>query len=449
MFRKQLCIWVLFSFCILSACGCSKQDSNSEVMEELVGENEEYDGIGIPTSYSGNLEIGEKELRINCQTISVPENMSMFCKEYKNKSIDNNFKKRILNYLFPDSDIYVYMEGYTEPEKKEMYTYYFSLKELAIENGDTLIADYYDLYCEEYGAGTECIRRDKVESDYDENKYISRKDGIDYVVEFVFDNEEYKGMKMYYLHDELAINSKPYKDYKIVKMEGNYGDNENAGLMDSNNICSLSKEEAEKIATDFLAEAGISDASVLENQGLAWQYEKDGDYGIIEMEYLIDGYSITYSKSIAGVRASVWYDDCIDNQKTGEAKSKNMNKLCTVFVDDTGIIGFNIYDSFVETESALKKTNLISWNELIGKMEQNGADYFAGEYSSYKSLEVNYVRLTYDIVQNDVGIYMKPVWEFMRFDEKDLESEYYMYPEIVICVDAESGDYIKNDEIVN
>ena len=84
MFRKQLCIWVLFSFCILSACGCSKQDSNSEVMEELVGENEEYDGIGIPTSYSGNLEIGEKELRINCQTISVPENMSMFCKEYKN-----------------------------------------------------------------------------------------------------------------------------------------------------------------------------------------------------------------------------------------------------------------------------------------------------------------------------------------------------------------------------
>lgn len=423
---------------------CCKNASGSEVYDKLTRDEITYGDKDYPDNCKTRIEIGNTELVIDAEVIEAPDDLTMYEVSYEQKNIDDEYKKKVIDNLFGDISVYIYEGGYTKEERAAMLEYFETLEKEAVANGDTAMAGIYEISRSDYQDEENCTEREPVDSDYSGDVYVADVDGVFYLLEFLYEDGVYSGMELSYLHDELAINAKPYKDYHKVSIEGRYGDAANSGLTDGQNECSITAEYAESVAADFLADLGIGDMAVTENQGLVCGYEGYDNQGNPDMEYALNGYSITLSRSLQGVTEKVWLNDAMDTVSYGE----DSNHICTVWVDDTGIIGFHIDNGVERTDDEMSRVDLLAWEDLLTAMENGGVDYLATEFPNYKSVAINYITLTYAIVRTDGSYAMKPVWEFMYFDDTGMENEIYIYPETVIGVDAQTGEFVYTDDIL-
>ena len=208
--------------------------------------------------------------------------------------------------------------------------------------------------------------------------------------------------------------------------------------MDSNQ-CTFTEDEARQIADDFMAKVGCSDVTLKKTSGLCWvYYDNDGNTTATD----VDGYTFTYARAINNQPTATVNAWNVDNIQQDNASVNIPAEECTVTVDSNGICGAN-WTEYLEAVSDPQATEILSYKDLLEKLNETVPEYYSKYPSNYKKIEFNGMELAYYLKQGDKDGEFEyvPAWilseyeEYQDYSEKD-------NPTQLVVIDARDGSVI-------
>jgi hypothetical protein len=241
------------------------------------------------------------------------------------------------------------------------------------------------------------------------------------------------------MNDSL-MDYKPYDGaIDVYYSNGQYSDDYDEE--DSTNECSLSKDDAQQKAEDFLSSAGITNYVMTSIDDLVWEYQ-DSSYDT--MATVVDGYIVNFSRAVDGVATydgNLWN---VNNLSQDDAYTNIPAETYSVYIDDNGIISFNGTDQLAPTGDEETNVDLLTWEELLEKANETIPAYYEKYSTRYKKIEYNDVRLTYYITNdpdNEGQFEYIPVWALSQYDDYEGSAE-SAYPEELVVLDARDGSVL-------
>jgi hypothetical protein len=437
----------LMTTMIFTGCGKKIVDYNIDSAENIQSGYDSYDTddnaglkvkLGVPDSYKYSFDLddtGLSELNINVNDIEVPSTDRMSIVYVNKNSYTNEQKKNLCEKIYDESQgIYLYdIDNQPVYVLEDIIESYENCKKTAT---DTDVINWCDDTIRDYKSQL-ATAPDEYESagDYSSDHfvgtigdkqfmlYISSDDGANYFsLQFLEDVMEYKPY-------EGAINGLCYSAEYSQSLED-----------DTVNLCSLSSDNAEGKAEEFLENVGISNYVLTGIDDLAWEYTNFYE------EYvgtIIDGYVVKFSRGIGNESIYDANVGNVDNMQFNDGWFELPSETYTIYVDDNGILGAFCYDLMSPTGETEENVELLTWEQLIEKSKETIPEYYKKYPSQYKDIEFNDVRLTYyiDTDSSKDGQFMYiPVWVFSQYsDENSLQQ--------VVILDARNGSALDLPDI--
>lgn len=438
----------------LSGCGKKKVDYDVEDGQETVDDG---DGaglksrLGIPDSYEGNLEVGSSGLdsiKIDDDDIITPSTDSMSVVSFKKNTIDSEYKQQVCEAVFDKSQgIYEYdWEHMTKDDIQVQIDMYNQIIDEGQASGDEETVEYAQEYIDYLNEElANAVDERTGAGEYTATDYIGMIGTNQFMLSFS-DSDDALGasFELSYYPYETMINYRPYEGAVYVyAYDSIYGDD---GYDDSiPNSCTLSKEDAEEQAKQFLEACGIDDVVETGSSDLLWEYY-DSTYEVVATEY--DGYIVTFERSINGTAPYSADLSMVDTLEDENVWSNT--ETFTIYIDDNGVISASCYPLLASTGEEQKNVDLLSWDEILESLNNNLSSYYTENKTSYSDITFNDVRLTYCKLQDetDEELYKYiPVWVFAEAEKYDGEYD-YDYPVQAVVVNAMTGDIIDLKDIL-
>lgn len=437
----------------LSGCGKEKIDYGFEDGEHSGGSTEGnlVARLGIPESYEGNISVGDSGLssiKIKDTDIQVPASDGMSVVHFEKNQMDAGYRQKVAEAIFNRADgIYSFDWGVSYKSDIELQIQiYQALLEEATNAGDTGNAGWYEQYLNQLqNQYDDAVENREGPGDWSAEDYTGSIGGTQFRLSFY--PSENGLLSYFYLGIHPYESQILYRPYAGATQAYYYiTSNEEAEA----NKCSWSKEEAEKMAQEFLTNCGITDVVVTRTCDLTWDYT-DASYNTIANE--LDGYMVEFSRAINGTAPYSAYFYMLDNLMTGDTfffDSTFANETYSIYIDDNGIFGVECFDMLKPTGKVEQNVDILSWEKILEVANTAIPAYYTEHPTSYQSVTFNDVRLTYYSVNDDEEDTYKyiPVWVFAQVEEYD-DGLDYDYPIQLVIIDAVTGELIDLQEKLN
>ena len=436
--------------CILYTClvlfvatGCGKKnvdyisDENTDNVEIVATKTlkEQYE---IPDSWTETGVGINNNVSIEAQ-ITVPDATAMCVLDMSRKQYDAKAKKELIEYL-NEGKVYKYdFQYYT----KDMILPYLEAAQESIDyatetgmfNEYAYLEDMYYDELEKYSTAYENAPEELIlADDYENNEFLIEYNGYEYDV-YIHENEI--GMDL--LHT--------YKDVYGGKQESYYGiqvDYETTVTDDSDNMCTISKENAKKMAVDFLETIEIYDFGVIDI--LPAYFNGEGDAGYDAWH---NGYTVVFGREIDGViidgsKQGITNDTNMQNDIAWLQFSENTNVMefdwekdpgirkitvterIYVVINDEGVISFKYENPLVMENIQTDNVQLLSFDNIKNYflIELENKEY----YEKLRYIYCDLMYFPYKNVENTDDVAIIPVWV--------LNNVMYKNPIIVNAIDG-------------
>ena len=408
---KIILLMLMFTAGMLILSACSGGEADEEVQEQkkesnvslsqFASENGETWGDSWSTDTASGASM---DIKVNA-LIEVPELKQMSTVEVQKLDFNEENKKKIAEAIF-DGELYYYDEEHLPVtqirELLDTWQKNKRFKEVA-EEAEERVKKYEKLLKE---APDDFV---KVEGDYKSDRYMGKRDGVQYYLEFddTHDSEEHISMSPYNPYPGHSGNQDVRPD-ELKDEENVLFSSADIGL-ESENKCKVTKAEAEKTARELLQKAGFTDLILTKEQTLEWTWggiNADED----ERNYRIDGWCFTFSPSAEDAPLSDYvefYDyfgNAVWNASETEATvDPRFSPDCsyTVHITDKGVIGVGISNPIMILSSTpgvkllpLDNIKTIIMNEIGGFLG------FIQEEKKISNISYNRLTLGYYRVSN-------------------------------------------------
>lgn len=415
----------------LTGCGSSSDEIINDIMElsDEDGNSNSSIGtlaskLGVSNNYQTSLDTGDSDLTslsIDLENISVPAVDSMKVVYCQKVVQDSAYKKRMCESIFDTGKaIYVYDEdNQTVDYYEKEITLYREMADEAYLAG----ADDWAQELEEYAAEAEknidtAPEEREAAGDYSASAFLGYIDGNQYVLKFYDVMEDgigrFSNMGLYYypLYDAAV-----WSEYRSIDGSYytycNYSDYYSGECGD--NQCLLSEDEAIGFCQSFFAGLGIEDISEDNICDLIWEYD-DGALETLETE--TDGYYVHFTRYIDG--ALVYNGDMTD--WTDDFYYMYCSEGYSIEIDSNNIFSINCLNMLSATDE--EDAELLSWEDLIGMLDENLSVYLTENPIQYSDLTFNTAELTYIRIKDEAanGEYTYiPAWYFTYTENETVQ----------------------------
>ncbi len=421
----------------ITGCGTGKTDVDYSLGEQQEENTAEGDGNGnflnIDTSESWKAEFNvnsqqEVESVKIAAGITVPNTDSLSVVNMEEPEFDADFKKSLAESIFGSSTIYIYgMEAPTRSELEERIELIpewiadaeDSLEDMDPEDEDSQewFADvdeekaFYEAKLEEYQNMLDTAAEEHIPTtDFQQSKYISEWNGINYILNFMddenpvddgtyrssFERSQTRGKSVWLApEDEKELAPEELRDqYEVTWL---IGDDEDA----EDNLCSLSEEEARQQAEQFATQIGFSAMECVKTDPLLWSsWESEDSYGT----RITNGYAFYFRYCVDGVQLYGSMEDYFCAYPSTDQNGKQYDLSCELMicVSDNGIVTMTLQNPLVET-GITKNVSILSLdsieNIMIDELTENFDSYVPYSYEEVQRLD--YMQLIYFRVEDD------------------------------------------------
>ncbi len=404
--------------------------------------------LGVPESCNETIDVGNSTLgsiTINDEEIEIPNTDKMNVAHFTPYSLTKENKKNIAETLF-EKDKGIYLYDYEHRIKSDIQEQIDSDKkqiESAQEEGDTSWVSYLEEEIKELEKElAEAPETYPEAGDYDgEDFFIGTVDDIKYYLRmynYGEDNEEgTTGMGSYvYFSLDNAVDIRPCEG--AVSGDMIEWEDEGSEALGAN-MSSMTAEEAEDIAENFLADLGITDVIKKQTSDLYWFYYSDNGEDVARE---VDGYCVFYSRAIAGTKTYSGYISSADNLQQNNGWADIPVESYSVYVYDGKVVKAYWQQIFGQADSVEENVELLSYEQIIEKANTEMAKYYEKYPTRYKNVEFNDVRLTYYIVSDGDGkCKYIPVWVFSQYEERT-DYDGSDNPEQLVILNAMDGSFV-------
>jgi hypothetical protein len=240
-------------------------------------------------------------------------------------------------------------------------------------------------------------------------EYDGQRDGYDCTLSF---SEQFQGNDVYITFKQVDSE----KNEKIAQVDGaedilyvSTDDIENFDTTDMDNQCKKSQSEAVSDALNFLNKSGIE--GFVDEDVKPCVVEWIGNDDVLDT--VLDGYVIVMHRDLAGGRAFSDSIASVDNISTDEGWLRDGVEEITMYVNDSGV--FEMFCNIWGDSSSISSQDvtLMSWSDIMGKADEQLADYYKSRPTGFSSVEFNQVSLTYVLTADDSGnLFYEPMWVF-------------------------------------
>ncbi len=405
------------------------------------------DRLGIPKSCNETIDVGNStvgSITINDDEIEIPDADKMNVAHFTPYSFTKEDKKKIAETLF-EKDKGIYLYDYENRIKSEIQAQIDSDKqqiEQAEADGDASWAAYLEEEISQLEKDLASAPDTYPEAgDYDGDGFIGMIGDTEYTLGmYSYGAEEDEGgvgMGSYvYFSPKDALTLRPHEGATGGYMTA-FASDEMQDL--GANMSSMTAEEAEDIAVNFLAEIGITDVVKAETSDLYWSYYSENEG---ESATEIDGYSVIFSRAIAGSKTYSGYISSADNLQQNNGWVNIPVERFSLYIYDGRVAEANWEQVFGQADSVDENVELLSYEQMIEKANTEMAKYYEKYPTRYKKIEFNDVRLTYYVVSDGDGkCKYIPVWVFSQYEEyTDYDGS--DSPEQIVILNAMDGTFI-------
>lgn len=468
-FHRKQTGGVLLACCLLAEIltGCSDHEKVDYDLETQKGTQAEGGGMSQfadASRWTDEMDYTDSDgrqfkLSVNAD-IKLPDVDSMSVVEVEKSVSDADFKKQLLEGFCDAGEIYYHDSAYYTREEldaailatqemiEDMEQYLESVTgyenlpgyDVSIPNSqeqlDTLkqqLQEYQDAY---ENAGDTYTPAEEYDSC---NQFIGYRDGVAYDISFPEDgNSSGSGITISpWSMEEVVGSPESLKDYDYLSwLPGGSAD---AG----DNQCSLSMEDARRLADELAQLCGGSSQIFCEAAGMEWFGWSENDEGEVTVESdqnVLSGYCFTYGLGVDGLAFQSFgtYEDYVDMQRTGmrEETFYDLKDSMEIRVMDGGVVNITVqYPLTVRriTEQVellpLSSIQDIMKNEIRENFDQYHYDGWSrGVTKSFNLLELIYFRVK-NPDDPDVYSYV-PAWRLSQ------EASGYHHPILVNAVDG-------------
>lgn len=448
--RSQKVSRLILSAGILSfmLCGCQNASVDYDldtqgIQETTTQENsplEQESGAKWEEEFMVLGDHEEKNVTINTYIV-VPDVEEMSVVELQKLSIDEAYKKKLIELLYGHLEVYSRED---EDRPKEYWLKTIERMEFSIEWAEERIStaeennfysdhtdeDFLESCREELAKAKEYLKNAPEEAsivtDYTGDIYEGQYLSCNYILEI-----ENNSIYFRTLNNEKMLAPKDMKAQEIYHSSTDYDNNQ------SENKCSLTVEEAQKQAEDLLRSIGWTEPVWQEPKVVKWQGH-DID------EYSIDGYSFEYYQGAAGLAYGKFDGGYEQSFSNGLA---DYVRKAVIDINDDGILSVQI-DVPVNFIQVTKDVDLLSIDTIKGivkkELNENPDPYFNGKNEvSFLRMELNYIPVK-DESREGYYSYV-PAWRISTSmnGKKSLISE-----DVPVIVNAMDGSIIYLEELM-
>ncbi len=377
--------------------------------------------LGVPESCNETINVGNSTLgsiTINCESIQTPDADKMDIAHFTPYSFSNEDKKKIAEALF-DKEKGIYLDDYEHRIKSDIQEQIdWTKKEIenAQENGDSSWAASLEEEIKSLEAElAEAPDTYPDAGDYSGESFLGTKEDIEYSLSMFNYSEDEEGMTgmgayVYFgVKDDLSL--RPYEGASGGYMTDYAEQGDIAGA----NKSSITAEEAEELAGNFLADMGVTDIVKTKTSDLYWMYyDENGDTVANEA----DGYAISYARAVGGSPTYGGRTYNVDNLQQINGWIDIPVETYSISVYDGKVVQASWQQIYSQADSVEENVDLLSYEQIIEKANTEMAKYYEQYPTRYKNVEFNDMRLTYYLVSDGEGkCKYLPVWVFSQYEE--------------------------------
>lgn len=452
-YRKKMVAMLLVGMLAVStaATGCGKKDVDYDVDGNGgSGSGSSADSgslqgkYGIPESCDTQIATGDtgiQKIAIDAEEVIVPDTGDLYVAPFKKKEITNNEKKEIVEAVL-DKDKGIYEYDYDKRTKEDIQTEIDMYEaEKKRDGGD--MTSYYDSWIEDLKTEMQTAPDEyPAAGDYTGDTFIGSIGDTRFTVSTPSEENGTTGYSMYLSDDSLKYRPKDgasgcYSTSIDDFMQ--YSSDDSASVDANTNQCTFTEDEARQMADDFMAKVGCTDISLKNTSALCWvYYDENGD----NMSTDVDGYTFTYARAINNQSATTVNAWNVDNIQQDNASIDIPKEECSISIDSKGIISAN-WTEYLEADGEPQSTEILSYKDLLEKLNETVPEYYSQYPSHYKKIEFNGMELTYFLKQGDKDGSFEyiPAWILSQYEEyqdyTDKDS-----PTQMVVVDARDGSII-------
>lgn len=389
--------------------------------------------------------------------IKIPDVDSMSVVEVEKSVPDADFKRQVVEGFCDEGDIYYHdsahytreeldaailgtQEGIEDMERYlESVTGYENLpgydEQISNiqEQQDTLmqlLQEYQDAY---ENAGDTYTPAEEYDSC---NQFIGYRDGVAYDISFPGEVDGSGITISPWSTEEVVGSPDSLKDYDYLGWSPGSAD-------EGDNQCSLSMEDARRLADELAQLCGGSSQIFCEVAGMEWSGWSVNDEGEVTVESdqnVLSGYCFTYGSGVDGLAFQSFgtYEDYVDMEKTGmeEETFYDLKDSMEIMVMDGGMVSITVQYPLT-VRQITEQVELLPLSSIQDIMEneirENFDQYHYDGWSRGVTKSFNLLELIYFRVKNpddpDVYSYV-PAWRLSQ------EASGYHHPILVNAVDG-------------
>ncbi len=455
--KIRICYIALTLLAAISLYGCDKKKDDASFIIDALEESEGEIGytklareLNIPQSINHQLETdisGLDSILISDDDIEVPNVSDMYTFECNRAELNEAYRQTVAESIFGSSILYVYDGTVTKADCEYYIDYYERMEEGPV-------AFYHEMYtelAEEYKEKLKNAPESREKNmDFSANQYIGTIEGQQYLLTFRADGDDVASVELE-LYPDISLGDFIHADKGIeVSCLGlskedfySYKNLDYDELITEANECTYDIDKAMEIASGYMNSIMAFDLSLIYAEDLGFSFS---DY-TNDTTFKMDGYNMAYVPEIEGVlqyTSDLYYVDYLqkENEKELSIYDEDDETVMTngsimqIAVSSAGIIGMDCYMPLEKT-SAIKKADLLTWNEIVASLETALPDYYTKHKTAYSQINFNSVALSYYPKETGTGYRYTPVWVFSEVD-KEIDE-----PVQIVIIDAQDGTVVE------
>lgn len=416
--KKKQAYALIFAATLLLTAGCSKKAEEIQTNIKETTEETAVDSRDITAIFQGakdweeefTIKSGEKEKTVKIEApISVADSKNIVVIEGHVIEFDEPFKEKMAHVLFGNTDIYPADDEHKTREdlKERIENLEQRVNVLAgAADGETVkeFEKQSDLLkkCKSYLPDAK-ERYTETATDFEDSHYVAKRDGIWYKLDFQNPGEENYFWNGY--DGKFGFEPKELKDTAPESISAcDYAEINPVPIptgTEDNNHCKYSLEEAREIASAFLKETGLTNASITEESAIEWSgWIKENEHASNGTGSEINGWKF---------QVRFFYDGEILNG--GESIGGEIN------VSDAGIVSADFNNPLV-IEKISENPKLLSLSQIKEGIRQelktHSGSYFQEEEYGADSIKFEQLKLCLLPVRSEKEpgkICFLPVWK--------------------------------------
>ncbi|MDE5967039.1 MAG: hypothetical protein K2G89_09440 [Lachnospiraceae bacterium] len=463
---KKIMLFVLIMSTMLFTAGCGRQVVN--IPEDFGSGEENPDSsqttdsasaqggdlsvqLGVEEKWSEELALSGtvKSAKINA-IVSVPDTNHMSVLTMEADSFTNEKKKNLMEALCDTGSVYIFNDEtppkwFVESEIDDVnkrITNMIRFKEEGSEEWDEEVFQALQKNLKELKE-TKTEERGVVSENYGEDLYYGICNGKYFRFSFPWEGRAWGRLEDSYSNMTVKEDIPDSAEISCIGQK----------LAASENLCSMSEEEAVRVARNFIEDSGYSGYGVYAINALNWTAFGKVSYGdsssyVVDsngeaQETWTDGYSILFTREVDGVLQEKSVFPLYGGYAEAAGDNKYGLEYITVFINDIGILDFQIVYPYTVKEVSASSTSLLSYEQAQGVFRdilQSDADSLStyGETLNFNSLNLTYFRVA--DAESDTYALL-PVW-ILANREEDVAGFGDVYYNCALMINAIDGSRI-------